>query len=281
MASIELTKQEIIERTLAALFSIDKFAGRIALRGGQALIAHRVTTRASQDIDLFVHENTITENERILIKEALEEQFADVDMEVRQCKLDHLPAKSEPKRMARIVVHVALQSNSLKKNKQTPWQSIVIEISLSNRMFSLDKINSNGVEMEVSSFVRLVEEKLLSLCQHSPSYTAIHPRAKEQENSLRAKDLFDISTILQHEPETREQVLSGEEIGNLRLLMDDINLTVSDLNTLAHDINECTADYQNEYDRMSNAVVFPEERIDFAVAQKDVLDMLAAVEQKL
>ncbi|SCC80434.1 hypothetical protein GA0061077_1197 [Bifidobacterium commune] len=68
--------------------------------------------------------------------------------------------------------------------------------------------------------------------------------------------MFDISTILQHEPETREQVLSEEEIGNLRLLMEDINLTVSDLNTLAHDINERTADYQNEYDRMSNAVVF-------------------------
>ncbi|KFI45958.1 Nucleotidyl transferase AbiEii toxin, Type IV TA system [Bifidobacterium bohemicum] len=97
MTNGQLTHQEIIERTLAALFSIDEFAGRIALRGGQALIAYGITTRASQDIDLFVEENTITEDERLLIQTALEEQFADVDMEVRQCKLIPLPAKSEPK----------------------------------------------------------------------------------------------------------------------------------------------------------------------------------------
>jgi hypothetical protein len=53
MTDAELDNPQIIEKALHALFSIDELAGKIALHGGQALIAYNISHRASQDIDLF------------------------------------------------------------------------------------------------------------------------------------------------------------------------------------------------------------------------------------
>ncbi|KFI45959.1 hypothetical protein GA0061078_1593 [Bifidobacterium bohemicum] len=148
-------------------------------------------------------------------------------------------------------------------------------------MFSLDRINSDGVGIEASLLARLVDEKLLSLCQHCPSYTKIHPRRGEQGNSYRAKDMFDISSILKADHQTRARMLSNEEIEHLRLLMGDIDLTAGDLAALAGDISNHGDEYATEYDMMNRDLVLTEERIAFTTAKKDVLDTLQAVCDKL
>ncbi|WEV72612.1 nucleotidyl transferase AbiEii/AbiGii toxin family protein [Bifidobacterium sp. ESL0790] len=283
MTTEELTNQEIIAKALSALFSIDEFAGRIALHGGQALIAHNISHRASQDIDLYVEENSITEQERALIEEALKEQFNDSSMEVRNTKLDHLPSKTEPKRLARIVVRVADKTNSTNKNRRAPvrhfgdTRSLKIEISLNNRMFCLDKINSDGVEIAVSSLVRIIYEKMLSLCQNAPSYLKTNSRESDTGKGLRAKDLFDMSSILRSRPETGTEIIQANQIIFLKTMMQDIDVTKDDFLTLRQDLDDYSDRYIEEYDNMSRDQVPLDERIDFADAKDSVMDALNAI----
>ncbi|WEV58830.1 nucleotidyl transferase AbiEii/AbiGii toxin family protein [Bifidobacterium sp. ESL0728] len=283
MKAEELTNQEIIAKALSALFSIDEFAGRIALHGGQALIAHNISHRASQDIDLYVKENSITEQERVLIEEALKEQFNDSSMEVRSTKLDHLPSKTEPKRLARIVVRVADRNNSTNKNRRTPvrhfgdTKSLKIEISLNNRMFCLDKINSDGVEIAVSSLIRIIYEKMLSLCQNAPSYLKINPRKSNTGKGLRAKDLFDMASIFHSKPETRTEIIQTDQIIFLKTMMEDIDVAKADFLALKQNLDDYSDQYNEEYDSVSRDQVPLDERIDFTDAKESVLEALTAI----
>ncbi|WEV53156.1 nucleotidyl transferase AbiEii/AbiGii toxin family protein [Bifidobacterium sp. ESL0704] len=283
MTAAALTNQEIIDKALSALFSIDEFAGRIALHGGQALIAYNVSHRASQDIDLYVEENSITETERALIDDALKEQFNDSSMEVRSTKLDYLPIKTEQKKLARIVVRVADRNRSANKNRQTPirrfgdTKSLKIEISLNNRLFCLDKINSDGVEIAVSSLVRIIYEKMLSLCQHTPSYLETNSREVSTGKGLRAKDLFDMSSILKTRPETKTKIIQADQIVFLKTMMKDIDVTKTDFLALKQDLDGYNSQYNEEYDNMSKDQIPLDERIDFTDAKAAVLEALTAI----
>ncbi|WEV69577.1 nucleotidyl transferase AbiEii/AbiGii toxin family protein [Bifidobacterium sp. ESL0775] len=283
MTDMELTDQEIIDKALSALFSIDEIADRIALHGGQALIAYGISHRASRDIDAFCKEDTITEHEVSLIKDSLTEQFTDYGLEVRKIRRVYLPSKSKDKKLVKITVEIANQSHSMKPTRKSPIhrfgnkKGLSIEISLSNRMLLLDRIYVNGVEIIVSSLARIIYEKMLSLCENAPNYKLTHPGKGNTDQSLRAKDLFDISSILKSKHETRIQIIQTDQIIVLKTMMEDVNVGKTDFLALKQDLDDYSDQYREEYNNMSRDQVPLDERIDFADAKKSVLDALIAI----
>jgi hypothetical protein len=283
MTDAELDNQQIIEKAIHALFSIDELAGKIALHGGQALIAYNISHRASQDIDLYVSENTITERQRGLIKDALTEEFKDSDMEVRKFRIAHLPSGTAPERLTKITANIARKSDSTKKNRKSAIiqfgdsKGLDIEISLNNNMFHLSTIDSQDVVITVSSLTRIVYEKILSSCENSPSYVNAHPGKGNVKRNLRAKDMFDISSILQTRTDISEQLTNPEEIDFLRTMMEDISVAKDDLISFKNDMTLHEDQYREEYENVNQTLVPVNERIDFAVAKARVLNLLTLI----
>lgn len=283
MSDTELDNQQIIEKAIHALFSIDELAGKIALHGGQALIAYNISHRASQDIDLYVSENTITERQLDLIKDALTEEFNDSDMEVRKSKIAHLPSRTKPERLTKITASIASQRSNAKDNTKSPIRrfgenkGLDIEISLNNNMFHLTTIDSQDVTITVSSLTRIVYEKILSLCENSPRYLTAHPGKGNVRKSLRTKDMFDIASILRARTELQAQLTNADEIRFLNTLMEDIAVTKEDLAGFMNDVTMYEDQYQEEYETVNETLVPVKERIDFAVAKARVLNLLTLI----
>lgn len=280
MIDIELDKPEIIEKALHALFSIDELAGKIALHGGQALIAYDISHRASQDIDLYARENTITDREINLIKDALTEEFNDSGMEVRRFKTVQFPTKTEPKRLTKITASIAKKNESAKRYRKSPViqfgdnKGLDIEISLNSNMFHLTTVDSQDVVITVSSLTRIVYEKILSSCENSPSYLETHLGKGNARRSLRTKDTFDISSILRIRPEISAQLTTAVEISFLTTLMRNINVVKDDLAVFKNDITLYEDQYREEYETMNQTLVPVKERIEFTTAMITMLDLL-------
>ena len=279
----ELDNQQIIEKALHAMFSIDELAGKIALHGGQALIAYNISHRASQDIDLYVSENTITERQTTLIKDALSEEFNDSGMEVRKFKIAHLPSRTKPERLTKITANIASQDSDAKSNTKSPVRSfdgskgLDIEISLNNNMFHLSTIDSQDVVITVSSLTRIVYEKILSACENSPSYLNAHPGKGNIGSSLRAKDMFDISSILQTRTDISSQLTNPEEISFLSTLMDDINVVEDEVISFKNDMTLYEDQYREEYETVNKTLVPVNERIDFTEAKAMMTSLLTLI----
>lgn len=283
MNETELDNQQIIEKTLHALFSIDELAGKIALHGGQALIAYNISHRASQDIDLYIRENTITEQQLGLIKDALDEEFNDSGMEVRKFKIVHLPSRTKPERLTKITASIASQRSNAKDNTKSPIRrfgdskGLDIEISLDNNMFHLATIDSQDVTITVSSLTRIVYEKILSLCENSPRYLTAHPGKGNVRKSLRTKDMFDIASILRARRDLQAQLTNADEIRFLDTLMENIAVTKEDLAGFMNDVNLHEDQYREEYETVNETLVPVKERIDFADAKTMMLDLLTLI----
>lgn len=283
MSDTELDNQQIIEKAIHALFSIDELAGKIALHGGQALIAYNISHRASQDIDLYISENTITERQLDLIKDALTEEFNDSDMEVRKSKIAHLPSRTKPERLTKITASIASQRSNAKDNTKSPIRrfgenkGLDIEISLNNNMFHLTTIDSQDVTITVSSLTRIVYEKILSLCENSPRYLTAHPGKGNVRKSLRTKDMFDIASILRARTELQAQLTNADEIRFLNTLMEDIAVTKEDLAGFMNDVTMYEDQYQEEYETVNETLVPVKERIDFTDAKTMMLDLLTLI----
>ncbi len=283
MTDAELDNPQIIEKALHALFSIDELAGKIALHGGQALIAYNISHRASQDIDLYISENTITERQLDLIKDALKEEFNDSGMEVRKFKIAHLPSRTKPERLTKITASIASQRLKAKDNTKSPIRrfgenkGLDIEISLNNNMFHLSTIDSQDVTITVSSLTRIVYEKILSLCENSPRYLDHHHGKGNVRKSLRTKDMFDISSILRARTDLQAQLVDVDDIGFLETMMGSIAVTKHDLTGLINDMTMHEDWYRKEYETMNETLVPVKERIDFAVAKARVLNLLTLI----
>lgn len=286
MTASELN-EEIIEKALRALFSIDELAGKIALHGGRALIVHDISHRASQDIDLFVEENTITEHQVSLIKAALSEEFNDSDMEVRAFKSVELPAKTEPKRLEKITANIAKKSSSEKWNQKSPVirfgnsKGLDIEISFKGNMLHLSEIDSQGVIIAVSSLTRITYEKILSSCENSLSYLQEHPEKGNFNKSLRTKDMFDICSILQARSDVKDQLMTADEIDFFKTLMEESGVVKNDLACFRNDITMYEKQYKEEYESINETLVPVAERIDFESAEATMLDLLKNLMKKL
>lgn len=283
MNETELDNQQIIEKTLHALFSIDELAGKIALHGGQALIAYNISHRASQDIDLYISENTITEQQLGLIKDALDEEFNDSGMEVRKFKIAHLPSRTKPERLTKITASIASQSSNAKDNTKSPIRrfgdskGLDIEISLDNNMFHLTTIDSQDVTITVSSLTRIIYEKILSLCENSPRYLTAHPGKGNVRKSLRTKDMFDIASILRARSDLQAQLTNADEIRFLNTLMENIAVTKEDLAGFMNDVTMYEDQYQEEYETVNETLVPVKERIDFTDAKTMMLNLLTPI----
>jgi hypothetical protein len=283
MTDAELDNPQIIEKALHALFSIDELAGKIALHGGQALIAYNISHRASQDIDLYISENTITERQLDLIKDALKEEFNDSGMEVRKFKIAHLPSRTKPERLTKITASIASQRLKAKDNTKSPIRrfgenkGLDIEISLNNNMFHLTTIDSQDVTITVSSLTRIVYEKILSLCENSPRYLDHHHGKGNVRKSLRTKDMFDIASILRARTELQAQLTNADEIRFLNTLMESIAVTKEDLAGFMNDVTMYEDQYQEEYETVNETLVPVKERIDFTDAKTMMLDLLTPI----
>lgn len=283
MTDAELDNPQIIEKALHALFSIDELAGKIALHGGQALIAYNISHRASQDIDLYISENTITERQLDLIKDALDEEFNDSGMEVRKFKIVHLPSRTKPERLTKITASIASQRSNAKDNTKSPIRrfgdnkGLDIEISLNNNMFHLATIDSQDVTITVSSLTRIVYEKILSLCENSPRYLTAHPGKGNVRKSLRTKDMFDVASILRARTDLQAQLTNADEIRFLNTLMEDIAVNKEDLAGFMNDVTMYEDQYQEEYETVNETLVPVKERIDFTDAKTMMLDLLTLI----
>lgn len=287
MTTSEPDKAEIIEKALHALFSIDELAGKIALHGGQALIAYGISHRASQDIDLYVKENTITDRQIKLIEDALTEEFNDSVMEVRKFKVVCFPSRTEPKSQTRINASIAMQSDSPKINMKSPVihfgdsKGLDIEISLNSNMFHLSKVDSQDVIITVSSLTRIIYEKVLSSCENSPSYLKTHPGKGNVKRTLRTKDMFDISSIIRAKTHMQAQLMNADEIDFLKTLMENIAVVKDDLTCFRNDVTMYETWYREEYEEVNETLVPVMERIDFADAKNIVLQLLTEILEEL
>ncbi|MSD91681.1 nucleotidyl transferase AbiEii/AbiGii toxin family protein [Bifidobacterium asteroides] len=275
--------QRIIEMALRALFSIDELAGKIALHGGQAMIAHNISHRSSQDIDLFIQENSVTDQQVDLIKEALNEEFRDSNLEVRRFRSLNLPIDGTPKVQKKITATIAEKSQP---NKAVPrfngHRGLDIEISLNNNMLYVTQVNNKSrTPITVATLIRIVYEKVISLCQNSPSYRATHPKRGNSNGLLRAKDIFDLSSILTVRPELRNKLAIAVNINYLKTLMKETGVEKSDLANLLQDMAKQENRYRAEYDTVNTTLVPVNERISFQDANNKVQVLLKTLLGKL
>lgn len=276
------TVQEIIGIALRALFSIDELAGKIALHGGQAMIAHGISHRASQDIDLFVEESSFTERQAGLIREAFDEEFRDSGFEVRRFITKDHPVNGTPKVQKEIIATIAEKASpNSPLVKFNGHRGLFVQISLNNSMFQVTEINSGNVHIAVATLTRLVYEKTFSLCQNSPGYRKRHPGKGNLDGSPRAKDMFDISSILQAKPGLEDRLTSPENIDQAKTLMKENGIEKGDLAVLREDLSTERDLYERDYSHVNDDLVPAGERIGFEKAERMMMQLLTRLSGKL
>jgi predicted nucleotidyltransferase component of viral defense system len=214
-ATEELERREKIKRlVIIAMFSDDVLMERFVLKGGNALdIIHRISARASVDIDLSIDGDFTSEERNALdvrIGKALRDTFRPEGYQVFDVKVEERPPglttdledfwggyKIEFK-LIELARYEELKEDveALRRNAVQLGQGpkFLIDISKHEYTAGKAKFELDGFVVFVYTPEMIVCEKLRAICQQMPEYGPVVKRSRA--GSPRARDFIDIHTLL-------------------------------------------------------------------------------------
>lgn len=204
---------EIKKRVIIAMFSDDRFMQQLVLKGGNALdLVHRVSTRASVDIDLSM-ENDFDASERPLVQARVEKLLTDAfkpAFVVFDLKMEERPPEVTPDmadfwggyriefKLAQKAVfdRFSTDHEQLRRNAIMLGHSSKFMIDISKFEYTVGKQREyiDSYLIFVYSPAMIVAEKLRAICQQMPEYDSVVRRSRA--GAPRARDFVDIHALL-------------------------------------------------------------------------------------
>jgi predicted nucleotidyltransferase component of viral defense system len=216
---------------LTALVSDDELMDTLVLKGGNALdLVYRIAERSSVDLDFSIRgsfDDTDLGSVEARVRELLTRAFADNGYHAHDVTLTRRPKNMDPAVASfwggyriefKIIVstHKTLARNNIDAVRREslligPGKSTKfrIEISRFEHVPQVEPVYIDGYKVNVYTPTLIAIEKLRAICQQTEEYKLIVPSATI---SARARDFFDIYTIVQHcqidllSPENRELI---------------------------------------------------------------------------
>lgn len=210
--------EKIKRLAVVALFSDDDLLEKLVLKGGNALdLAHRITTRASIDLDFSMEESFALDELggiRQRIEYRLKQTFTPVGYTVFDVELDEKPERVTPD-VADFWGGYKLEFKLISATKAAELGGKIdsirrnaIPVGLRNRTrFEVDiskfeyctgkqEIKFDGYTIYVYTPPMIVCEKLRAICQQMPEYL----RVVKSSAAPRARDFLDIHDTTQRFP---------------------------------------------------------------------------------
>ena len=207
-------RQKIKHWVIIAMFSDDVLMERFVLKGGNALdIVHRVSTRASVDVDLSM-DGDFTPEERLAldgrIGNALRDTFWPEGYQVFDVNVKEQPPAvtfdledfwggySVEFKLIELADYERLKENieTLRRSALQLGQGTKFSIDISKHEYTVGKtrIDLNGFAVFVYTAEMIVCEKLRAICQQMPEYGPVVKR--KRAGSARARDFIDIHALV-------------------------------------------------------------------------------------
>ncbi len=208
-----LSVDDIKKLTIIAMFSDDELMSRLVLKGGNALdLVHKVTTRASADIDFSISQDFPKGKDdfRRRVATALTQTFAAPGYHVFDVKMDERPEPISAEvrdfwggygvefkliassRRAELGDDMeALRRNALNLGRGTKF---LIDISRYEYTEGKEAHDFEGYRIFVYSVQMMVCEKLRAICQQMPEYGPVVKRGRP--GAPRARDFVDIHALI-------------------------------------------------------------------------------------
>lgn len=201
-----MTIEEVIRETILAIFSAPALRRMLFLKGGAALrLLEHGQPRLSLDID-FSTETTIENPEEFFgeMATALQNNFSKLGLDAIDAKHVRRPKRPKADREEfwggwEFSFKLSPHSDGREGPEKRIRQAIIpagsnsskIEIQLSEHEYCeiIETIKIDQVEIKLYSPALMVLEKIRAICQQHPSY-------KFSLNKNRARDFFDIFTLL-------------------------------------------------------------------------------------
>ena len=203
--------ETIKKTTIISLFADDDLLDLLVLKGGNAMdIVHKVSSRASVDVDLSVDKNFDYDTVWPKVETAIRNGFAekgylafDIKMTVKPGKMtDELASfwggymvEFKLISLAR-AAEVAHQLETLRREAIMLGQGSKFTIDISRHEYTADKQahELDGYTIYVYSPEMIVCEKLRAICQQMPEYAEIIKR--KGLGNQRARDFIDIEVLI-------------------------------------------------------------------------------------
>ena len=211
----EVTTPDLLETikktTIISLFADDDLLDQLVLKGGNAMdLVHKVSSRASVDVDLSVVKNFDYETVRPRVEAAIRNGFAekgylafDIKMTVKPGKMpDELASfwggyMAEFKLISRArATEIGDDLETLRREAIMLGQGSKFTIDISRHEYTEDKQlhDLDGYTIYVYSPEMIVCEKLRAICQQMPEYAEIIKR--KGLGNQRARDFIDIEVLI-------------------------------------------------------------------------------------
>lgn len=214
---------DIRNTIITSIFSNDDLLDILTLKGGNAMKLLSLTNRQSSDLDFSIAEGKkiSKEVEGKEIEKQLNQSFEEIGYKVISFKFSDKPAKRKPLtppywggyqiQFSIISIDKFDTLNDKQKNNINAYAESIeygkkkIKIDLSFEEYTEPRIEAqlNEYTIYLYSPLMIVYEKIRASCQQLPEY-------KLSSKKTRARDLYDIYTMLTH----KEQMDLKEEVFN-------------------------------------------------------------------
>jgi len=207
-------RQKIKTLVVIAMFSDNALMERFVLKGGNALdLIHRVSARASVDIDISIDGDFSAEERLVLygrIEKALRDTFRPEGYQVFDLKLEERPPGLTADvadfwggygvefKLIELNRYEELKEDfeALRRNAAQLGQGSKFSIDISKHEYTAGKMRFEleGFAVFVYTPEMIVCEKLRAICQQMPEYGPVVKR--DRAGSPRARDFIDIHTLM-------------------------------------------------------------------------------------
>lgn len=234
MIDLNIIRKNII----ISLFTDDDFFDIFVLKGGNALMFHGINDRASKDIDVSMESDFDIDLEEVRKKldKALNETFYRLNYHVIDVKLTEKPKDNSKISISKwggyeLIFKIVsnenydIYANNLEKLRRVS-ECISEGIDIKNFSVDISKYEycEPKMETEIDKFPiyiytpkMILFEKLRAICQQHKEYNEI---MKTHRSRPRARDFFDIYSILQCNLQLKSEIIKKESLEELKCIFD-------------------------------------------------------------
>lgn len=209
--------QQIKKLAIIAMFSDDDLMDLLVLKGGNAIdLIYGVTSRSSIDTDFSIEQEFNRKELEVIqskIQKVIQNTFREAGYEVFDIKFEEKPRKThseiadfwggyriqfkviEKQRFKQLFNNQRVLRTSALPVGKGQKRTFTIEISKFEYCTLKRESDLEGYTIYVYTPEMIVIEKIRSICQQMPEYAT---KIKSHTRSARARDFFDIYTLIEH-----------------------------------------------------------------------------------
>lgn len=213
----ELATLERVKRlAVTAMFSDDELLDELVLKGGNAMaLIHKLTSRESVDLDFSMRHDFPEGVEAMTdrIHQALQRTYRPAGFVPFDLRMAEKPANISAEMASfwggyavefKLVTHeqYAKHENNLEQLRREALsigqgRKFLIDISRFEYVADKEETDLDGYRIYVYSPLMIACEKLRAICQQMAAYAPIVRRSEGRPGSQRARDFFDIHTLVE------------------------------------------------------------------------------------